>query len=77
MKYNAWTYFVGSEKEAQEFVNEWNEITNSDSFRVVYKKKGNEARFLNESGAFLIEGEVSSEILEETNIENEFVIEEK
>jgi hypothetical protein len=67
MKYDAWTYFVGSEEEAKEFVNEWNEITKSDSFRVGFRK----------GGASLIEGEVSSEILETTNIENEFVIEEK
>lgn len=67
MKYNAWTYFVGSDEEAQEFANEWNEITNGNSFRVANRV----------SGASLIEGEVSSEILETTNIENEFVIEEK
>ena len=65
MEYSVWTFFVGSEEEAQEFANEWNEVTNSSSFRVGFRK----------GGASLIEGEISSEVLEETNIQNEFVVE--
>ena len=67
MTHYAWTYFVGTRKEAQEIVNEWNELTNSNEFRLAN----------NVNGEHLIEGYVNENVLEETNIENEFVIEER
>lgn len=70
MEYNAWTYFVGSKKEAKDFVNEWNTITNSDSFKV-----SNNPESKSNKKVFLIEGVVSDNVIKETNIENEFVIE--
>jgi hypothetical protein len=70
MEYNAWTYFVGSKKEAKDFVNEWNTITNSDSFKV-----SNNPESKSNKKVFLIEGVVSANVIKETNIENEFVIE--
>jgi hypothetical protein len=33
MKYEVWTYFKGSKDDAQEIVNDWNEITKTKSFR--------------------------------------------
>jgi hypothetical protein len=33
MKYEVWTYFEGSKDDAQEIVNDWNEITKTKSFR--------------------------------------------
>jgi len=70
MEYNAWTYFVGSKEEAKDFVNEWNTITNSDSFKV-----SNNPESKSNKKVFLIEGVVSANVIKETNIENEFVIE--
>ena len=67
MTHYAWTYFVGTREEAQEIVNEWNELTNSNEFRLAN----------NVNGEHLIEGYVNEHVLEETNIENEFVIEER
>ena len=65
MEYNAWTYFVGSKKEAKDFVNEWNTITNSDSFKV-----SNNPESKSNKKVFLIEGVVSANVIKETNIEN-------
>lgn len=67
MTHYAWTYFVGTREEAQEIANEWNEITNTKEFRVCNSH----------DGGHYIEGYVNEHVLEETNIENEFVIEER
>ena len=67
MTHYAWTYFVGSLEDAKEIVNEWNELTNTKEFRV--------CNSLN--GVHYIEGYIDKNVLEETNIENEFVIEER
>lgn len=72
MKYYAWTTFKGSESEAQEFANEWNEITGEKSFDVTCSS------YLPSRGYSIntISGYVTAEIVKETNIENEFVVDE-
>jgi len=69
MTHYVWTYFVGSRKDAQEIANEWNEIAQTNEFRV----SGNEYA----DGSILIEGEVDQWVLDETSIETEFVVEER
>jgi len=72
MKYYAWTTFKGSESEAKEFANEWNEITGEKSFDVTCSS------YLPSRGYSIntISGYVTAEIVKETNIENEFVVDE-
>ena len=59
------THFTGSEETANEIANEYNELLNTNSFRV---------EKTNEENVFRIIGLVSEEDLSNFNIEDEFVI---
>ena len=69
MTHYVWTYFEGTIEDAQEIVNEWNDITQTKKFRVT----GNEY----DDGTHLIEGEIEKWVLDETAIEMDFMIEER
>ena len=59
------THFTGSEETANEIANEYNELLNTNSFRI---------EKTNEENVFRIIGLVSEEDLSNFNIEDEFVI---
>jgi hypothetical protein len=57
---------VGSRKNAQELANKWNEITQTNEFRV----SGNEYA----DGSILIEGKADQWVFDETPIRTEFTV---
>lgn len=59
------THFVGTEQEAIEIANEWNELLSTNQFT---------ARGTNEQGVYAIEGMVSTDDLTKFSIEQEFVV---
>lgn len=64
-KKTATTNFIGSEETANEIANEYNELLNTNSFKV---------ERTNEDNVFRISGLVSEEDLNNFNIKDEFII---
>lgn len=69
MTHYVWTYFKGTIEDAQEIVNEWNDITQTKKFRVTENEYDDRTH--------LIEGEIEKWVLDETAIEMDFIIEER
>jgi len=69
MKYEVWTYFEGSKDDAQEIVNDWNEITKTKSFQFDQSPSG-----LDTGDLWYIKGEVDQWVLDETSIEMDFMV---
>ena len=69
MKYEVWTYFEGSKDDAQEIVNDWNEIAKTKSFRFDQSPSG-----VDTGDLWYIEGEVDQWVLGATSIEMDFMV---
>lgn len=69
MKYEVWTYFEGSKQDAQEIVNDWNEIAKTKSFRFDQSPSSADTGDL-----WYIEGEVDQWVLDATSIEMDFMV---
>ena len=69
MKYEVWTYFEGSKDDAQEIVNDWNEIAKTKSFRFDQSPSD-----LDTGDLWYIEGEVDQWVLGATSIEMDFMV---
>lgn len=69
MKYEVWTYFEGSKQDAQEIVNDWNEIAKTKSFRFDQSPSS-----VDTGDLWYIEGEVDQWVLDATSIEMDFMV---
>lgn len=59
------TFFVGTQQDATELANEWNELLKTNEFN---------ARSTRNADVYLIRGVVSEDDLENFDIENEFMV---
>lgn len=59
------TFFVGTQQDATELANEWNELLKTNEFN---------ARSTRNADVYLIRGMVSDDDLENFDIENEFMV---
>lgn len=59
------TFFVGTQQDASELANEWNELLKTNEFY---------ARATNNADVYLIRGMVSEQDLQDFDIEHEFMV---